>query len=188
MFTFFTVRKSSPATQYTLWCSGMHSPFPLCALCPQAATETCYSSRLQNCCSRPSGQWHFQHHKLVTFLPQLKLWPLWIISLSSPSFPCYFGLVYFERGKKPNTVTPAHQGISFSLPVLFRLIFPDAGVQGVHLVSLAISSFIDCIWAQRYLLTLWSNPNTFLPDEMCDQTNSLSQFPCRGTYSWLGHL
>lgn len=42
-------------------------------------------------------------------------------------------------------MTPAHQGISFSLPVLFRLIFPDAGVQGVDLVSLAISSFIDCI-------------------------------------------
>lgn len=109
-----------------------------------------------------------------------------------PLFSMLFCAIYlraiiyisFEREKYPNKVIQAHQGISFSLQVLFTLLFPDAGAWGVHIVSLAISSFIDCIWAERYLLTLWSNPNTFLPDKMCHQTNSLSKFPCRGTYPW----
>lgn len=45
MFSFFTVRKIFPATHRTFLCSCMHSPFPVCARCPQAATEGCYSSQ-----------------------------------------------------------------------------------------------------------------------------------------------
>lgn len=104
-----------------------------------------------------------------------------------PLFSLLFCAIYVSsplRGQKSQQGDTGVSRIPFSLPVLFTLIFPDAGTWGVHLVSLAISSFIDCVWAERYLLTLWSNLNTFLPDEICHQTNPLSKFPCRGTYPW----
>lgn len=34
---------------------------------------------------------------------------------------------------------------------------------------------------ESYLFALWSNPNTFLPDKMYHQANSLSRFPCSNT-------
>lgn len=188
MFPFLTVRLNSLLLHST-HCNA-HVCTALLLYVPAAhrlALKPVTPPKLQNCCPHPSEQWDFQHHKLVTCLPQLNLWPLWVISLPPPLFHdilCYLCFKSFERGKKPNKVTQTHQGISFSLPALLTLVFPDAGAWGIHLVSLAISSFIDCTWVERYLLILWSNPNTFLPDEMCHQTNSLSKFPCRGTYPW----
>lgn len=60
------------------------------------------------------------------------------------------------KKKKNKKVTQAHQGISFSLPVLFILIFPDAWTRGVHLVSSAISRFIDCVGDESCTAGSWS--------------------------------
>lgn len=53
-------------------------------------------------------------------------------------------------------VAQAHHGISFSLPILLTLIFPDVGTWGVHLVSSAISRFIDCLGDESCTAGSWS--------------------------------
>lgn len=98
MFTLSPVRKRFPATQHTSLCSHMHSPFAVRAHCPQAAAEAWYFSQTaEHYCSHPSVQREFQHCNLVIRLPQLNLWPLWNVSLSSPSLPCYF-VLFMSQG------------------------------------------------------------------------------------------
>lgn len=43
----------------------------------------------------------------------------------------------------------------------------------------------QALGVESYLFTLWSNPNTFLPDKMYHQANPLSRFPCSGTHTRL---
>ena len=73
MFTLFPVRKSFPATQRSSLRSHMHSPFSICAHCPQAAAE----AFLQDCRTLLlpsfSPEREFQHCNLVICLPQLNL-------------------------------------------------------------------------------------------------------------------
>lgn len=108
MFTLFSVRKSFAAAQHTFLCSHTQSPFP--RTCP-LPTSCHWRLMFLPDCSHPSVQrGSFTTSNLVVPLPQLELWPLQNVSLSSPSFSMLFCTIYVWsplREKKKGDTGPS---------------------------------------------------------------------------------
>lgn len=115
-----------------------------------------------------SPEREFQHHDVVICLPQLNHQPPWNASLPSPSFPCYFVLFMSQdpwEGRKKNKTKwvvvvrvcdTGPSGNFFLTSSSFLHYCFQMWTQGVHLVSSAISGFIECVGDESCTAGSWS--------------------------------